>query len=224
MEIVPGRPRMFCIRAPILKFLELNADRITIYKDDPRRLTEWLADNCSHVKPADPNLETAQASELPKHTINTKLSELLMMAHALGAEAAKRGSTPYGWFTAGWEVDSETWSTIFGDNDPAITIAQYANQMLSGPGPNSHLHRAKIALTNDDLTVINLLVPLIANALEKEMSADEKSASAKKYDIAAAINRAIFKETFADPTYALVRPELLSRPCRATGFMSSPRR
>jgi hypothetical protein len=124
-------------RAPIIKFLSSNADRISIYKDEPRRFVEWITDNFVYVSDKNFNDAPVPPAGLHTHKNTDEAYELASnKTRALGREASERGSGHYGWFTAGWEVDSEIWSNIFGEHDPAITISEYADQMLNGPGPN----------------------------------------------------------------------------------------
>src|ERR1035437_2473231 len=88
-------------RAPIIKFISSNADLISIYKDEPRRFVEWVADNCVYLGENGLKPTPAQPTGMRERSHANEAYELLLNeVGALGREAAEKGSTPYGWFTA----------------------------------------------------------------------------------------------------------------------------
>ena len=117
-------------RSPILDYVASHKDEITIYKDEPRRLIEWLADNCEHPD----NLKKHHPSDAEKALErNIEYDDFLEDVREMGRAARDKGSTPYRWFTAAWEVDAEIWSNAFGEHDPAMVIAEYADECLMAP-------------------------------------------------------------------------------------------
>jgi hypothetical protein len=125
--------------------------------DDLRKILRW-AELVEFKK-------NGPVATLPKTPYSTEFQALLEDAGRIGAAIRKRDREaedhPYWFFRPAWQVKSALWRELFGEHDPAITIAQYAKhsfKSLSG-------FRKPLILDDGDILIVTSLVEHLKHCL-----------------------------------------------------------
>ena len=150
-------------RAPISQFLDTSVSELEASGSDHQAFVEWFADNCTIKSVASADIIEPVATSPPRNERDCLRNEFFRKVEALGKKAGEAGTASYRWFTPGLEVDSDAWNSIFGWEDPAVVVAEYADQMLEGPGPNEDLFGDQTRLSREDVAILEKLIPLLAS-------------------------------------------------------------